>query len=70
MVKEVGLQNHVVLLISNITPSMHPHSKTIIMEVSDGAYSLPVLILGDKLPDGKEERFDCDHLLMKMITDG
>ena len=40
------------------------------MEVSDGAYSLPVLILGDKLPDGKEERFDCDHLLMKMITDG
>jgi hypothetical protein len=30
------------------------------MEVSDGSYSLPVYIVGDKPPDGKEERFDCD----------
>jgi hypothetical protein len=59
-----------VLLVSNITPSMNNHSKSIIIELSDGAYSLPALVCGDKPADGKEERFDCDITLMKMITDG
>ena len=58
--KEAQLSNHVVLLISNITPSMNTHSKSIIIELSDGSYSLPTLVCGDKPADGKEERFDCD----------
>ncbi len=60
LVKEAQLSNHVVLLVSNITPSMNSHSKSVIMELSDGSYSLPALICGDKPADGKEERFDCD----------
>jgi hypothetical protein len=60
LVKEANLSNHVILLVSNITPSMNLHSKSVVMEVSDGSYSLPVYIVGDKPPDGKEERFDCD----------
>lgn len=68
--KEVGLQNHVVLLVSNITPSMNNNSKNVIIELSDGAYSMPALVLGEKPADGKEERFDCDSLIMKMITEG
>jgi hypothetical protein len=39
---------------------MNCNSKSVIIEVSDGAYSLPVLVIGDKGTDGKEERFDCD----------
>ena len=58
------------LLVSNITPSMNSHSKSVIMELSDGSYSLPALVVGDKPADGKEERFDCDMNLLKMITDG
>lgn len=70
MVKEAQLSNHVVLLVSNITPSMNSNSKSIIIELSDGSYSLPALVVGDKPADGKEERFDCDMILIKMITDG
>lgn len=40
------------------------------MELSDGSYSLPALICGDKPADGKEERFDCDQNLIRLITDG
>ena len=70
LVKETCLTNHVVLLVSNITPSMNTHSKSVIVELSDGAYSLPCLVSGDRPPDGKEERFDCDAVLMKMIHSG
>lgn len=70
MVKETCLTNHVVLLVSNITPSMNTHSKSVIVELSDGAYSLPCFVSGDRPPDGKEERFDCDAVLLKMIHDG
>jgi hypothetical protein len=40
------------------------------MELSDGAYSWPSLIVGDIPKDGKEERFDCDRILLKMIQAG
>ena len=59
-----------VLLVSNITPSMNSHSKSVVMELSDGCYSLPALICGDRPADGKEERFDCDQNLIRLITEG
>lgn len=49
---------------------MNTHSKSVIVELSDGSYSLPALVVGDKPADGKEERFDCDMNLIKMITEG
>ena len=55
------------LLVNNITPSNNPHSKNIIIELSDGAYSMPVLVVADSPVNGKEERFDCDVTLIKMI---
>lgn len=58
-----------VILISNITPSMNLHSKSVVMEASDGSFSLPILICGDRPIDGKEERFDCDQILLSMIKD-
>lgn len=49
---------------------MNTHSKSIIIELSDGSYSMPTLVCGDKPADGKEERFDCDIILMKLVTEG
>ncbi len=53
------------LLITNIGPTANPKSKSCILEVTDGAYSLPVLIFMDKNPEGKDDRFDCDKILME-----
>ena len=55
------------LLVTNIFPTANPKSKSCIMEVSDGAYTLPVLVFLDKNSEGKDERFDCDQILMEQI---
>jgi hypothetical protein len=65
MQSEQALSNHVCLLITNIGPTANPKSKSCILEVTDGAYSLPVLIFMDKNPEGKDDRFDCDKILME-----
>lgn len=49
---------------------MNSGSKSVIMELSDGSYNLPALIMADKPADGKEERFDCDQNLIRMISEG
>lgn len=67
IIKECPLSNHVVLLITNISPSNNANSKNIIIELSDGSYSLPALVTADKPQDGKEERFDCDHTILRMV---
>lgn len=54
-------------MVTNICPSANPKSKSCILELSDGSYSLPALVLTDRPTDGKEERFDCDRILMDMI---
>ena len=68
--KEQALANHVVLLVTNIIPSMNPKSRSCILELSDGAYSLPAYICVDKIDDHREERFDCDKILIDLIERG
>jgi len=70
LIKEVALSNHVVLQIANITPSTNNKSKSVVLELSDGAYSLPAYVKGDKETNGADERYDCDKLLLEMLKAG
>ena len=53
-------------MITNIAPTNNSKSRSCILELSDGAYTLPAYITLDKIND-KEDRFDCDKQLMDLI---
>ena len=57
-------------MVTSIGPSINPKSKSCILELTDGSYCLPDLVHLDKPSDGKEERFDCDRILMEQIQNG